>query len=453
MSNLWFETALLPGGWAKSVRVRHDAGVIVAVDQDVAAEAGDERHAIGVPGLSNVHSHAFQRGMAGLAETSGPAADDFWTWREVMYRFLDHMTPEDLEAISAFAFAEMLEAGFTRVGEFHYVHHDAAGRPYAQVGELSSRIAAAAAETGIALTMLPVFYAHADFGGVAPKPGQRRFINDVDGFAALHAAAGEAIKSLPGARIGVAPHSLRAVTPDELAAVVPLAAGGPIHIHAAEQWREVDACHAWSGQRPVEWLLNHAPVDARWCFIHATHLTPEEVLGLARSGAVAGLCPITEANLGDGVFPAADFLAANGRFGVGTDSNIHVDAAGELRALEYAQRLARRQRNVLAGAPFSSTGARLYRDALIGGAQALGVEHAGIAGGGAADLVSLDASHSAFIGRSGDALLDGWIFTAGAQAVDCVWRGGEKLVEQGRHRRSEALAAAYRRTLARLLSL
>jgi formiminoglutamate deiminase len=453
MSNLWFETALLPSGWARSVRVRHAGGVIVAVETGVAAQAGDERHAIGVPGLPNLHSHAFQRGMAGLAETSGPAADDFWTWREVMYRFLDHMTPDDLEAISAFAFAEMLEAGFTRVGEFHYVHHDAAGQPYTQIGELSSRIAAAAAETGIALTLLPVLYAHADFGGAPHKPGQRRFINDVDSFAKLHAAGAEAIKPLAGARIGVAPHSLRAVTPDELAAVLPLAAGGPIHIHAAEQTKEVDACVAWSGERSVQWLLNHAPVDARWCFIHATHLTPDETQRLAASGAVAGLCPITEANLGDGVFPTAEFLDQGGRFGVGTDSNIHVDAAAELRALEYAQRLVRRERNVLAGAPFSSTGARLYRDALAGGSQALGVDNTGIAVGGAADMVSLNAQHSVFIGRDGDALLDGWIFTAGAQAVDCVWRDGAKLVECGRHRRSEALGVAYRATVARLLSL
>ncbi len=453
MTQLWFETALLPGGWADSVRVTLADGTIKAVESGVAAQPGDERHAIGLPGLCNVHSHAFQRGMGGLAETSGPAADDFWTWREVMYRFLDHMTPDDLEAISAYAFAEMLEAGFTRVGEFHYVHHDPAGRPYADLGELSVRIAAAAAQTGIGLTLLPVLYAHSDFGGAPPKPGQRRFINDIDGFARLHAAGAEAIKNLPGAKIGVAPHSLRAVTPEELNATIALAPKGPIHIHAAEQTKEVDACVAWSGQRSVEWLLNHAPVDQRWCLIHATHLTADETTRLAATGAVAGLCPITEANLGDGVFPTAAFLEAKGRFGVGTDSNILVDAAGELRALEYAQRLVHRQRNVLAGQPHASTGGRLYRDALSGGAQALGVESQGIAAGAPTDLISLDGQNPAFIGRKGDALLDGWIFAAGAAAVDSVWRNGEKLVEHGRHRQGETIRAAYRKTIARLLAL
>ncbi|MGC1302766.1 MAG: formimidoylglutamate deiminase [Caulobacteraceae bacterium] len=452
MAGLWFETALLPDGLASSVRVEHAGGVITAVQQDVAPAPGDERHTIGVPGLANVHSHAFQRGMAGLAETSGPASDDFWTWREVMYRFLDHMTPEDLEAITAFAFAEMLQAGFTRVGEFHYVHHDPAGLPYADIGELSARVASAASATGIGLTLLPVFYAHSDFGGAPPKPGQRRFINDVTGFARLYEAAKRAIDGLDRANIGVAPHSLRAVTPQELGAVVELAPNGPVHIHAAEQTREVEACVAWRGQRPVEWLLDHAGVDHRWCLIHTTHLTADEINRLARSGAVAGLCPITEANLGDGVFPAQTFLAAGGRFGVGTDSNILVDAAGELRALEYAQRLTLRGRNILAGEAHASTGGRLYRSALCGGAQALGVAPSRIAPGGAADLVSLDGRNAAFIGRSGDALLDGWIFTGGAGAIDCVWRGGKKVVEQGRHHRSEEVHAAYRRTLTRLLA-
>jgi formiminoglutamate deiminase len=444
---------MLPDGWADGVHVGIEDGAIVSVETGVAAAPDDERHAIGLPGLGNVHSHAFQRGMAGLAETRGPTADDFWTWREVMYRFLDHMTPEDLEATSAFAFAEMLEAGFTRVGEFHYVHHDASGRPYADIGELSGRIAAAAAQTGIGLTLLPVLYAHADFGGQPPRPGQRRFINDIDGFARLHAAAGKAIKGLAGARLGVAPHSLRAVTPEEIAAAVTLSPDGPIHIHAAEQTREVDACLAWSGERPVEWLLNHTSLDGRWCLIHATHLTPDETERLAASGAVAGLCPVTEANLGDGVFPTAAYLAAQGRFGVGTDSNVLIGGAGELRALEYAQRLVLRERNVLADAPGASTGGRLYRAAYSGGNAALGAAAQGLAVGAPADLISLNDQNPAFIGRRGDAVLDSWIFAARGQAIDCVWRAGEKWVEQGRHRQAETIGAAYRQTLTRLLSL
>ncbi len=345
--SLWFGTALLPGGWAADVRIDVAAGRIARAEAGVAAGAGDERHAIGLPGLANLHSHAFQRGMAGLAETRGPENDNFWTWREVMYRFLDRLSPEDVEAIAVLAYAEMLERGFTRVGEFHYLHHDPSGAPYADIAELAERIAAAARETGIGLTLLPVFYAHSNFGGAAPVPGQRRFINGVDGFARLTEACAKIAASLDGANMGVAPHSLRAVTADELAAIVPLAKGGPVHIHAAEQTKEVEDSLAWSGARPVEWLLDNASLDARWCLVHATHMTATETEHLARSGATAGLCPITEANLGDGVFPADGFLSSGGHFGIGTDSNVLIDAAGELRALEYAQRLAHRARNLI----------------------------------------------------------------------------------------------------------
>src|SRR5580658_3609537 len=336
---LWFQSALLPQGWAEGVRIVVSGGTISQLQTSAVPAPGDERHAVAIPGLSNVHSHAFQRGMAGLAEIRGPANDNFWTWREVMYRFLDRLTPEDIEAIAAQAYVEMLERGFTRVGEFHYLHHDPSGAPYANIGELAERVAAATRETGIGLTLLPVFYAHSNFGGAPPVPGQRRFLNDVDQFARLLEASRKAIGQLDDANLGVAPHSLRAVTPNELSRVVSLLPRGPIHIHAAEQTKEVDDCVAWSGARPVEWLLDNAAIDERWCLVHATHLTSSEMERLAQSGAVAGLCPITEANLGDGVFPADAYLARKGVFGIGTDSNIQIDPAAELRALEYAQRL------------------------------------------------------------------------------------------------------------------
>ena len=343
---LWFGSALLPEGWADNVRLTLEGGKILRVETGVAAGAGDERHGIAVPGLANLHSHAFQRGMAGLAERRGPQGDNFWSWREVMYRFLDRLTPEDVEAIAAQAYVEMLETGFTRVGEFHYLHHAPDGTPYSNIAELAERIAVASDMTGIALTLLPVFYAHANFGGVPPVPGQRRFINSIDAFAELMAASRRAVEALADARIGVAPHSLRAVRPEELPDVVALAEGGPVHIHAAEQTKEVEDCLAWSGARPVEWLLDHTGVDGRWCVVHATHMSAAETVALARSGAVAGLCPVTEANLGDGVFPATTYLSAGGAFGIGTDSNILIDPAEELRALEYAQRLGARARNV-----------------------------------------------------------------------------------------------------------
>ncbi len=452
METLWFDTALLPGGWARSVRISHADGVLTDVEVGVPRAPGDEGGAIAVPGLGNVHSHAFQRGMAGLAETSGPAGDDFWSWREVMYRFVDRLAPEDVEAIGALAYAEMLESGFTRVGEFHYLHHDAGGRPYADPAEMAVRIAAAADATGIGLTLLPVFYAHAGFGGAAPKGEQRRFISTLGGFARLVAGARRAAGALPDAVVGVAPHSLRAVTPEELGSIAPLADGGPVHIHVAEQIREVDECLAWSGARPVDWLLDHAKVEERWCLVHATHASDSELDRIAAAGAIVGLCPITEANLGDGVFPAARFLAAGGRFSVGTDSNVMIDAAEELRLLEYGQRLARRRRNLLAGAARASTGRALFDAAVAGGARALGVSAVGIAVGAPADIVGLDAGHPSLAGRSGDALLDSWIFAAQGGAVDAVWRRGRKVVVGGRHVSKGAILAAYRRRLEPLLT-
>jgi formiminoglutamate deiminase len=446
---LWFGTALLPDGWASNVRLTVAGGCIASIELATDAQRGDDCHAIAIPGLCNVHSHGFQRGMAGLAEIRGPEGDNFWTWREVMYRFLDRLTPEQIEAITVLAYVEMLERGFTRVGEFHYLHNDPAGAPYVTAGELSERIVAAARETGIGLTLLPVFYAHSNFGGAPPNHGQRRFITNVDGFAKLVECGRKAIAALPDANLGVAPHSLRAVTADELTAILPLANGGPVHIHAAEQTKEVDDCVAWSGARPVEWLLDHAEIDARWCLVHATHLTPEETLRLARSGAVAGLCPITEANLGDGIFPAREYLAASGRIGIGTDSNILIDAAGELRSLEYAQRLKFRARNVLAATEGRSTGREMFDAALAGGAQALGQPAFGLREGASADLLSLDGADLSLAGRRGDALLDGWIY-AGAR-IDCVWRAGRKVVEQGRHVSRDAIAARYRRALESVL--
>jgi formiminoglutamate deiminase len=316
---------------------------------------------------------------------------------------------------------------------------------------MAQALAAAAGETGIALTLLPVFYAHSGFGGAAPTHGQRRFLNDVDRYARLLDASRAAVADLDEAVVGVAPHSLRAATANELAAVTAMAPGAPVHIHIAEQVPEVEACLAWSGARPVEWLMDHADVGAGWCLVHATHITDAERAAIVHSGAVAGLCPITEANLGDGLFPACDFLAEGGRFGIGSDSNVEIDAAAELRLLEYGQRLAHRGRNLLADGAGESTGASLYRGALAGGGQALGRPSAGLVAGAAADIVSLKADDPAFAGRSGDAILDSWIFGGGARRVDCVWRGGVRRVEGGRHIARDTIDARYRAAMAKLL--
>lgn len=446
---LWFEAALTPDGWARDVRLTIAGGRIAGLETGAARGAGDEGGGVALPGVANVHSHAFQRAMAGLTEARGPSEDDFWTWRELMYRFLDRGGPEEIEAITALAFMEMLEGGFTRVAEFHYLHNDPAGAAYAGRDELAARIVAAAEATGIALTLLPVFYAHAGFGGQPPSHGQRRFINDLDGFADLVARCRALTAEMDDAVVGVAPHSLRAVSPEELVVLPALAGDGPIHIHVAEQTREVDDCVAWSGARPVEWLLTNAPVDPRWCLIHSTHVTEAEWRGVVDRGAVVGLCPITEANLGDGVFPAVDYLNAGGRFGVGTDSNVQIGVAEELRMLEYSQRLARRGRAVTAD-PDRSTGRALFERAVAGGAQATGAA-SGLVVGAAADVVSLDTRGIAFAGRSGDAVLDSWIFGAPSGSIGSVWRAGREVVKDGRHVARAAIQARYRRALATVL--
>ena len=447
MPALWFESALLPPGWARSVRITVEGGLIATLETNVAPAPGDARAAVAVPGAGNLHSHAFQRAMAGLAETRTPAGgDDFWTWREVMYRFVDRLTPNDVEAIAAQAYAEMLESGFTRVGEFHYLHHDVGGAPFADPAEMAHRIVAAASQSGIGLTLLPTFYAHGGFGGQPLAGPQARFGQSLDSFARLQEQSEVALAALPGCVCGVAAHSLRAVTPGELNALVALAGVAPFHIHIAEQTREVADCLAWCGQRPVAWLLSHAPVDARWCLVHATHMDGAESAALAASGAAVGLCPITEANLGDGLFPAVEYLAQGGAFGIGSDSNILIDLPEELRLLEYGQRLAARRRGVL------GSGADLFKGAQAGGARALGEAITGLQVGASADIVSLDADHPVLTGKHGDALLDAWIFAARGGAVDTVWRRGVRVVEAGRHVRAEAIAARYRATLARVLA-
>ncbi|HEV2284750.1 MAG TPA: formimidoylglutamate deiminase [Steroidobacteraceae bacterium] len=463
MATLWFESALLPGGWSGGVRLAVQGGRIARLESGVAPGAGDERHGIALPGLGNLHSHAFQRGLAGLTERRGRegdgqgngAGDSFWTWRELMYRFVERIDPDELEALAAYAYAEMLEGGFTHVGEFHYLHHSRDGTPYTDPAELAGRVAAAAAASGIGLTLLPTLYAHGGFGGAAPGTRQRRFLNDPERFARIVEGSRAAVRPLAGASVGVAAHSLRAVTPEELATVVSLAGSGVIHIHIAEQQREVEECRAWCGLRPIEWLLANAPLDERWCLVHATHAAPAELTGIAARGAVVGLCPITESSLGDGIFPAAQFLLCRGRTGIGSDSNLRLDAAEELRTLEYSQRLALQARNVLASGAGTSTGRSLFEAALGGGARALlpgGTAAAGLAVGASCDVVTLNAAHPVLAGRSGDALLDSWIFAGDRGLIDCVWRAGVKRVSGGRHVERSALEARYLRALRALLA-
>jgi formimidoylglutamate deiminase len=429
--SLFFRSALLPGGWAENVRISYANGSITGVEVGILRGADEESHALGLPGMPNLHSHSFQRAMAGLAERRGDSEQNFWSWRGVMYRFAQALTPEDVEIIATQAFIEMLETGFCAVAEFHYLHHDEAGKPYADIGEMASRLAAAAGLTGISLLLLPVFYAHANFGGIAPEPEQRRFINDLDSFARLVTACRKLGPT------GIAPHSLRAVTPAELHSLMKLAEGAPIHIHIAEQMREVADCLAWSKARPIEFLLGETELSPNWCLVHATHGNDAELAAVAKSGAVVGLCPITEANLGDGIFDAGHFLADGGSYGIGSDSNVLISVAQELRQLEYSQRLRRQQRNVIAGS------SELYQSAVAGGGAALGVA-TGLRPGAPANVVSLAVS------RMGDGGLAQSIFASRENLVDCVWVDGQKRVAGGRHPLAEASRQRFDALLRRL---
>lgn len=443
------ETALLPDGWAKDVTVAIDAGRIASVTTGGAAEApADARVGCLLPAPVNLHSHAFQRAMAGLTERRGATADSFWTWRALMYRFLDRLTPEDVESIAAQVMVEMAEAGYAAVAEFHYLHHQQGGAPYADLAEMAGRIVAAADQTGLGLTLLPVLYQRGGLDGRALGPGQLRFGNDEGRFAALWQGAQAAMAALPAdAVLGAAPHSLRAVTPEGLRFAASL--GGPLHIHIAEQMAEVDEVLAHTGARPVEWLLANAPFDARWCAIHATQMLPAETEGLARSGAVAGLCPVTEANLGDGIFDGARYLAAGGAFGVGSDSNVRISLSEELRLLEYSQRLKDRGRAVLATAE-RSTGRVLYEGVTKGGAQAAGRASGGIASAMWADLVALDSGHLHLEGLAGDDLLDAFLFAGDDRLVTDLWSAGRHIVTAGRHIARDAVETRFRGVMRKL---
>ena len=452
MTHLFFETALLPEGWIENVCVEvDDTGWISAVKSGSDGAGVDFRGAIGLPGMPNCHSHSFQGAMAGLTESPGSGRDGFLNWRQAMYGLTERLTPDDLTAIAAQFYVEMLEAGFTAVAEFHYLHHAADGLPYDDPGTMSSAIVEAAVETGIGLTLLPVFYSCGGFGGASIEESQRRFYTTPESYLRLLQRVRQIVENIPDYSVGMAPHSLRAVTPDHLTEILAVAGTDRVHIHVAEQIKEVDECLIWCGARPVEWLLDNISVDGRWCLIHATHMTPAENRRLAASGAVVGLCPITEANLGDGIFGAIDFVGNGGRIAIGTDSNVRVDVAEELRLLEYSQRLRDRTRNCLAGT-VGSTGRALFEQALDGGAIASGRRIGRLAPGYRADIVSLDSNHSGLYARSDDAWLDSWIFGADSRAVSDVWVGGQNVVAGGRHSTKETIARRYREVLSRLMA-
>ncbi|WP_374331947.1 formimidoylglutamate deiminase [Aestuariivirga sp.] len=446
-----FASALTPQGWLSDVTVSVDGQGMISTVQTGAGEGAERLSGIAVPAMPNVHSHAHQRFMLGLAERAGPGADSFWTWREAMYGFALRLSPEDLEAVAAQLYVEMLKSGFSVVGEFQYLHHQPDGTPYADPAEMSLRCFAAAQHAGIGITILPTLYAFGGFGGQDPVAGQRRFLNKAERFLKIVdnlsiQAGGHALR-----HVGISPHSLRAVTPELLREVISaLPENAPIHVHVAEQVKEVEDCLAFSGRRPVELLMQHFDLSDRWTAIHATHMTAAETAALARSGAIAGLCPTTEANLGDGIFPATGFMGERGAIAIGSDSHITVSPAEDLRMLEYSQRLRDLTRNALAGGPGRSTGRSLYDAALTGGARSMRQPVGAIAPGLRADITILDAAHPLLAGRAGDAALDTWIFSGGNALVKDVIVGGAHVVKDRHHIHEETIARDFRAALRRL---
>ena len=430
---LHFESALLPDGWQNSVTVGLDAdGTIVAVEPERPPPHSAPIRGAAIPGIPNVHCHAHQRAFAGLAERSGRPDDSFWSWREIMYRCLANMNPDLFRCVAAQLYVELLRGGYTHVVEFHYLHHDPDGSPYANPAELGFAILDAADLAGIGITCLPTMYAYSDFGGASPLQTQRRFVNDTSSFLEIHARLDRLAQDRPGAKTGVAFHSLRAVDRSMMGEILDTVPEGPVHIHVAEQVAEVEACRAWSGRRPVDWLLESIEIDGRWCLVHATQMTDAEAQALAASGAVVGICPSTEANLGDGVFNAEPFFPSGGAFGIGSDSNVATEASQELRLFEYGQRLYRGRRCVLTN---SATGvpSGLLQAALTGGARASGVRTGAIAPGYRADIVVLDAADARLVGRTGDDLVDCWLFSGTANAVRDVYVAGKRVISDGRH--------------------
>ncbi len=430
-NKLFFRHALLPFGWAQNVTVNIISGLISDIEVNTLPDGAT--YDIALPGMVNLHSHSFQRAMAGLAEVRHASSDSFWTWRDLMYRFALQMSPDDIAVVATQAFVEMLEGGFCHVAEFHYLHHAPDGQEYDDIGEMAVRIAEAASITGIDLTLLPVFYAHAGFGRQVPALEQRRFVNSIASYERLYDRCAAV------AAVGIAPHSLRAAMPDELLLLSELAGTKPVHIHIAEQIAEIEQCVALYGQRPVEYLLNHLPVDKNWCLIHATHTTAQERADISALNAVIGLCPVTEANLGDGIFPARDF---SGAWGIGSDSNICIGVRDELRMLEYSQRLHFHQRNVMAGDITRATATALYQKAIEGGDQAVG-RKGGFVVGEAANIVGL-------IGDDPDSALASWVFASRNSQVPHVWARGNKVVSDGRHMLAEINQSRFDAVVRRL---
>jgi formimidoylglutamate deiminase len=453
MSVFFAERALLPAGWANNVRFEINAeGYLTSVQANADRQGAELISGPVVPGMPNLHSHAFQRAMAGLAEVAGNPNDSFWTWRDLMYRLVGQISPEQLGVIARQLYIEMLKGGFTSVAEFHYVHQDTTGKSYTNPAELALQVSQAASSVGIGMTLLPVLYTHSGFGGLAPNEGQRRFINSTERYLDLQSRLKPIMTAQPAQALGLCFHSLRAVTPQQITDVMAASDSQcPVHIHIAEQQKEVDDCLAWSGRRPLQWLYENVDVDERWCLVHATHAEADEVASMARSRAVAGLCLTTEANLGDGIFPAVDYIAQGGRWGIGSDSHVSLSVVEELRWLEYGQRLRDQRRNRLYRPDQPMVGRTLYDAALLGGAQAMGQPVGALEVGKRADWLVLDGNDPYLATASGDGILNRWLFGGGDRQIREVMVNGRWVIREGRHADEEESRRSFAQVLRELL--
>lgn len=447
MTRFFAPRALLADGWQRNVLIDVDAqGMITATAANSTPGEAQRLNGVVLPAMANLHSHAFQRAMAGLAEVAGDPQDSFWTWRDLMYRMVQRLSPQQVGAIATHLYVDMLKGGYTQVAEFHYLHHQPDGQPYPDDAMLRQLIHAAD-RSGIGQTLLPVLYSYAGFGSQPAQPGQKRFIQDTHSYLAQQQRLHQLIAGRPLYNQGLCFHSLRAVNEQQMREVLASSpADLPVHIHIAEQEKEVNDSLAWSGERPVSWLLDRFDVDTRWCLIHATHLNEQEIRRLAASQAVAGLCPTTEANLGDGIFPATDYVAQGGRWGIGSDSHVSLDVVEELRWLEYAQRLRDRRRNRIVTTQQPSVGDVLYQQALAGGAQACGVKMGSLQPGYRADWLVL-AGDSLLESTPDASLLNHWLFAGQRSQIQDVFVAGQQRIRAGQHAQQAAIDVDLREAL------
>ena len=450
MTKIFANKILTSSGWKENITVEVNADGHI---EKLGTDTKEYDHHVGclLPAPVNAHSHSFQRAMSGLTEYRGPnPKDSFWTWRKLMFKFLKQLDPDIVEAVAAFVQMEMLEAGFSTNVEFHYLHHSESGRPYDDIAEMSQRIISAANQSGIGLTLLPVFYQYGGCDLRALEDGQRRFGNNLDQFQTLFQRVSKILEtSSPDTFLGLAPHSLRAVDPKDLIELVNIAEKNPIHMHLAEQVAEVDEVKEFLGARPVEWVMENLDISNQWCMIHCTQMEPHEVKMLAKTQAVAGLCPITESSLGDGIFEGANWMSNNGNIAIGSDSNVRISLSEELRTLEYSQRLRDRSRAVLANS-HQSTGRRLFEGICKGGAQAAGRKTGLIKEGYLADLLALDTNHVDLERHKEDTLLDSYIFSGDDRMISDVWSAGRHLVKDGEHISRTEITRAYKKATKKL---